>query len=350
MSTDTARSFVENTPRSTDVFAGDAIARMDSDMKYMLDALTDLRAVNLQQLMPAEARRQPAFDAALAKRLRDQHRNDFEDQGISTEDIVIAGPEGDIPARVYRGEKKPGTVPPLILYIHGGGWVVGDLDTYDASPRALAKKTGAVVISTHYRQAPEHKFPAAHDDTYAAWLWMIENARKLGATPFKAAVVGEGVGANMALNIAIKARDAGRTQPVHQVLIHPVAGNDMSRPSYVANMRTKPLNTYLMQWYVRHSFANKDDTADPRINLVARNDLAGLPETTIILAEIDPLLSEGEALADALVNAGVDVEVTSYDGVTHDFFGLARFVNKAMFAQSQVAGNLSDAFARARRF
>jgi acetyl esterase/lipase len=224
--------------------------------------------------------------------------------------------------------------------------VVGDLDAYDSTPRALAKKTGAIVVSVHYRLAPEHKFPAAHDDTYAAWLWMVDKARSLGGNRRNAAIVGEDAGGNMALNIALRVRSEGRTRPVHLVLIHPIAGNDMSRSSYVQNMRARPLNTFLMQWFMRQAFANADETADPRINLADRKDLSGLPETTIILAEIDPLLSEGEALADALKDAGVTVDVTSYEGVTHEFFGLAQFVNKAMFAQAQVAENLSLAFSR----
>jgi acetyl esterase/lipase len=150
----------------------------------------------------------------------------------------------------------------------------------------------------------------------------------------------------MALNIALRVRSEGRTAPVHLVLIHPIAGNDMSRPSYVQNMRAQPLSTFLMQWFMRQAFANADETADPRINLADRGDLSVLPDTTVILAEIDPLLSEGEALAGALKDAGTKVEVTTYEGVTHEFFGLAQFVNKAMFAHSQVAENLSLAFSR----
>jgi acetyl esterase len=347
MSSDTARLNAENHSRFAELVANDPMVRADTDMKYLLDVQAGLGGMNLQHLTPQQARKQPTLRDAMAKILQGQRRDQPDDREVESEDIVIPGPEGEIPARIYRArDRQSGGSSPMILYLHGGGWVIGNLDTYDASPRALAKKTGTIVISVQYRLAPEHKFPAAHDDTYAAWRWLVDNARSLGGNPRNAAIVGEDAGGNMALNIALRVRSEGRTAPVHLVLIHPIAGNDMSRPSYVQNMRAQPLSTFLMQWFMRQAFANADETADPRINLADRGDLSVLPETTVILAEIDPLLSEGEALAAALKDAGTKVEVTTYEGVTHEFFGLAQFVNKAMFAHSQVAENLSLAFSR----
>lgn len=232
----------------------------------------------------------------------------------------------------------------MLLFIHGGGWVTGDLDSADTIARMLAKRCAAIVVSTHYRLAPEHKFPAAHDDTYAAWLWMIENADELGGDAGRAGVAGEGVGANMALNIALQARDEAGLRPRHLVLLQPLARAAAVGDSYEENSKALPLNPSVIRWSNRHSFADAADLEDPRINLVDRADLSGLPPATIILAEIDPLRSEGEDLAHALNLAGNWVDVTTYDGVTHEFFGLGEIVNKAMFAQSQVVINLLAAF------
>jgi acetyl esterase/lipase len=173
---------------------------------------------------------------------------------------------------------------------------------------------------------------------------MIEHAETLGGDGTRAAVAGEGVGGNMAVNIAIQSRDELTTQPMHQVLISPLAGKDSTLPSYSEATRARPLNPAMLRWFKRQAFQTKADAADKRINLVARKDLAGLPPATIILAEIDPLRSEGEALAQALYQAGVWVDATTYHGVTHEFFGLGQIVNKAIFAQSQVANNLIEAF------
>jgi acetyl esterase len=235
---------------------------------------------------------------------------------------------------------------PMILYLHGGGWVIGDLEHYDPTPRMLARRTGAVVLSAHYRQAPEFKFPAAHKDSFAAWRWLLENAGALGGDARNVAVAGEGSGANMALNVALTARKEGVPLPRHQLLISPMAGTDFTLPSYLENADSRPLSSAGVQWFYRRALRGRAAFDDPRLNLYERSDLAGLPPATIILAEIDPLRSEGELLAQALRRSGVWVDMTIYEGVTHQFFSLGALVNKAMFAQGQAARNLSDAFSR----
>ena len=220
--------------------------------------------------------------------------------------------------------------------------------TGPTQPR-LARQTGAVVVAPAYRLAPEHKFPAAHEDAYAAWLWMIENAETLGGDAARAAVFGEDAGANMALNIALQARDEAMQAPVHSVLVTPIAGTDVTRPSHIENARARPLGTALLQWYFRHAFANKADAADPRIGLAQREDFAGINPVTLILADIDPVRSEGEALALKLNEADVWVDAKVYEGVSHDFFALGRVVNKARFAQAQALTNLNEALKASRR-
>jgi len=343
------RSAGEPLAQTGEFLAGSPMVRADTDMRLVLEAQAELGAKPLESCLPAEAREQPTLEDA-ARMLTARAGREDDDRGVDTDDIVIAGPEADIPARVYRSRMTDATVtPPMILYCHGGGWVTGSLDGCDAAPRALAKKTGAVVVSPQYRLAPEHKFPAAHEDCYAAWLWLIEDGGTLGGDPGKAAVVGEGAGGNIAINIALQAHAERIAMPVHQVLIHPIAGNDLADASYVENMRARPVGTPTMQWFFRHAFESRADAADPRINLVGRTDFKGLPPVTLILAEIDPLRTEGELLAEVLHSKGVSVDMRLYEGVTQDFFGLGAVVNKAMFAQSQVANNLVEAFSVSRR-
>jgi acetyl esterase/lipase len=262
------------------------------------------------------------------------------------EDITIPVADGaTVPGRVYRPRGKGPF--PVILYFHGGGWVIAGIDAYDATPRALANAAGAVVVAASYRQAPEHKFPTAHDDAFAAYQWLLANAASVGGDPARVAVAGESAGGNLAINTAIRARDAGLTAPRHMLLVYPVAGRDMATPSYLTNAHASPLSAAMMAWFVKHAFATAEQTSDPRLDLVSRTDLAGLPSATVITAEIDPLRSEGQALAARLAAAGVKVDAADYTGVSHEFFGMAPVVAKAKQAQARAAKNLKAAF-RAR--
>ena len=198
------------------------------------------------------------------------------------------------------------------------------------------------------RLAPEHKFPAAHEDAWAAWRWLVEHVRELAGDSKRLALAGEDAGANLAAHVALRARDERGTQPVHQVLVHPIAGNDMTTPSYGETLRARPIGLASMRWRFRQVFGDEAEAGDARINLVAREDWAGVAPATLVLAGIDPLRSEGEALADALEQAGVPVNCWTYEGVTQGFFGLGLVVTKALFAQSDTADALGKAFAPAR--
>ncbi len=304
-------------------------------MQEVLDATGRLGLTPPWTLSPQEARQQPTPADGAAEVMKQRGIDPNDDLGVATKDFEIPGPAGPIKARLY-GKQDETATKPVVMYIHGGGWVIADLDVYDASPRALAKATDCIFVSVHYRQAPEHKFPAAHEDTWAAWQWITQNATSFGGDGERFAVVGESAGGNMAANVAIRARDEGGIQPLIQVLVYPVAGNDTNTPSYIENADAKPLNKPFMEWFVKHVFDDPSQTADPRINLVAA-DLSRLPPTTIIAAEIDPLRSEGKLLADRLEEAGNDVGYTCYDGATHEFFGMGLVVKDAAAAQSRVA-------------
>ena len=318
------------------------MAKPAPEMQAVLDKLAELGAKPLHTLTVERARAQPTPADAVAAVMADNKTDAGPAAAIETRDIVIPGPAGEIMARVYT---PAGEGPfPVIVYFHGGGWVIADLETYDASPRALALGAEAIVVSSHYRQGPEHVFPAAHEDAYAAYVWAVENSGALNGDASRMAVAGESAGGNLAANVAIMARDAQITQPLHQLLVYPVAGNDMTTPSYVENAEAAPLGKADMAWFVEHALASKDDAADPRINLVDRDDLADLPPATVITAQIDPLRSESIAYGEALKAAGVTVETQNFDKVTHEFFGMGAVVPQAVEAVDFATTRLTAAF------
>jgi acetyl esterase/lipase len=233
-----------------------------------------------------------------------------------------------------------------VVYFHGGGFVIADIDTYDGGARGVAKFADCIVLSCHYRQGPENRFPAAHEDAFAAWRWVTANAASFGGDPRKVAIMGESAGGNLACATAIRARDEGAQLPCHMVLVYPLAGTDMDTPSYVENATARPLSKPMMKWFVKHAFRDPAEAADPRINLVEA-ELAGLPSTTVILAEIDPLRSEGEQLAERLERAGVPVRHKTFHGSTHEFFGMGLVVPDAAAAQAFAAHELKRAFGTA---
>lgn len=343
MSQTAAVSSSDTAGRPAETVSGDPMDRIDTDMRLVLTTLGRLGARPLEMTSPAAARRQPQLKDAVSAILARLDREPADDD-VETEDIVVDGAEDDLPARLYRPAGLLSRLNPVILYFHGGGFVTGDLDSHTASARALARRSGAIVVSVAYRLAPEAQFPAAHEDAYAAWRWLVHKAAELGGDPRRMAVAGEDAGANIAMNIAIRARDEHLTQPVHQLLIHPIAGSDFTRASYGEMLRARPVGVPAMQWRLRHGFAKRGQIEDSRINLCERDDLGGLPPTTLILAELDPLRSEGEVLGEALEAAGVPVGLSVYEGVTQGFFGLGLIVTKALFAQADATEALGRSF------
>jgi len=255
-------------------------------------------------------------------------------------DIPVDG--GSIHARIYTPKTGKSNYP-VIVYYHGGGFVIANLDVYDASANVLADKVGAIVISVAYRLAPENKFPIAHNDAFAAYKWAIANAAAIKGDPKKIAVAGESAGGNLAINTAIKARDSKIMIPTAILAVYPVAGSDMNTKSYQKNAAAKPLDKPMMMWFVKNYLNSMAEGKDPRINLIAAN-LKGLPATTVITDEIDPLQSEGMTLVDKLKAAGVAVESKNWDGVTHEFFGMGAIVPQAKEAEGYAVDQLKKAF------
>lgn len=321
--------------------------KADAQMQAVLDQLAKLGGKPIETLEPAEARQQPSPADAVKALLEAQAKPTAPEAVAKVENSTFPGPAGAVPIRIYTPASDSEDPVPVVLYIHGGGWVIADLDTYDASPRALANAAKAIVVSTHYRQGPEHKFPASHDDALAAYQWLLKNAGRFNGDAKRIALVGESAGGNMAANIAIAARDNHWQAPLHQVLIYPVANNDLDSPSYIENANAKPLNKAMIEWFVKHYVGDAAKTADPRIALVKQPSHANLAPATIILAQIDPLRSDGEKYAEKLRAAGVPVTVQTYEGVTHEFFGMGAAVDKAKQAQQFAGEQLRKAFAGA---
>jgi acetyl esterase/lipase len=259
--------------------------------------------------------------------------------------VVANGAQTPLGARLYQPALAKNT--PIIVYFVGGTWVTGDLDTYEETARQLAARTGYIVVSIRTRIAPEARFPAAHDDAFAAYQWARAHMREWGADPTRVVLAGEGPGANLAISTALLARDRASSAgpvplPDQLLLITPVAGTDLSTPSMSENSRSQPLTRATVDW-AQWEYAPRH-LDDPRINIAARTDFNGLPPTTIILAQIDPLRSGGEDLAAKLQAAGVKTNVRTFPGTTYDFFSLATQVPEAALAEDYAATILKTAF------
>ena len=255
---------------------------------------------------------------------------------------IPVGPAEGLLVRTYTPMGRSGPMP-VIVYFHGGGWVIADLDTYEAGPVALATKTGAVVVSVAYRQAPENPFPAAHDDAFAAYQWVTQNAARLGGDASRIALAGESAGGNLAVATALRARDEGAAMPAAIVSVYPIADGDVQSESYDRYADALPLGRGGMEWFFDNYAPDWRTRSYAALN-IAEADLAGLPPTTVINAQIDPLEAEGKDLADALQAAGVDTERRMYRGVTHEFFGMGAVLQQAVDAQDFAASRLKAAF------
>nr|WP_207393581.1 alpha/beta hydrolase [Duganella aceris] len=324
---------------SFNAVAADAPAKAEPHMQKVLDALASLGGKPIETLTPEEARKQPTPADAVMKVLKDMSQSTAPEAGVSVKDMTITGPQGSFPIHIYTPEGKGPF--PVMVYFHGGGFVIADTKVYDASPRALAKMAKTIMVAVDYHRAPENKFPAAPNDAYAAYEWTLAHAKEINGDPARVAVGGESAGGNLATVVSMMARDKKAQLPVMQLLVYPLVDADMTTPSYVKNADAKPLNKPMMAWFFKH-YAG--DPANPYALPMKAATLKGLPPATIIAAEIDPLLSEGKAYADRLKKDGVTVSYKEYSGVTHEFFGMGAVVPKAKDAEQFAADALTKAF------
>jgi len=291
----------------------------------------------------------PAFDLKaspdVARALFAQmNRPDASVDLARTEERTIPGPAGEIPVRLYAPEAD-GPLP-VLAYFHGGGFVIGDLDTHDGTCRQLARGSGCMVVSVDYRLAPEHPFPAAPEDCYAATAWLSEHAADWGGDPTRLAVGGDSAGGNLAAVVALMARDRSGPALAHQLLVYPVTDYGFATESYRENADGYILTLPMMEWFWNHYLPDPKLGSSELASPLRASALGDLPPATVITAEFDPLRDEGEAYAQRLSDAGVKTQLTRYDGVFHSFFGMSAAIDKAAQAMDEACTALRSTLNR----
>ena len=315
---------------------------IDDQMWAVVEQFISYEVPPLPSLTAEQARELPLFRAAANDILRKYDITPEPAKVMINHRVIPNDTDPGLLVRIYT--PREGTGPfPVIVYYHGGGWVIANLDTYESSAAALAEKTGAIVLSVAYRQAPEHRFPAAHNDAFAAYQWARDSATVINGDPEEVATAGESAGGNLAVAVALMAKNAGVALPEHILSVYPIADGDVESPTYDEYANALFLNRPLMVWFFDLYYPEWKSQDNPLISLVEA-DLSGLPPTTIINAEIDPLRAEGEDLAHRLENAGVEVTRRVYEDVTHEFFGLDAILEQAEHAQNLAAEELRQAF------
>jgi len=307
---------------------------LDPQARALLDQLKVLGGPPLNELTPADARIAAQMLGSLSG---------TPEAVAKVEDRAIPGPAGPLPVRLYT---PAGSGPfPVLVFFHGGGWVIGDLNTQDGACRALTNAVGCVVVSVDYRLAPEHPFPAAPHDTYAATRWVAQNAPSINADPARIALGGDSAGGNLTAVTAQMARDGGGPGLVFQLLIYPVTDGACATASYRENADEYLLTKDMMEWFWKHYVPNDADRRNPLASPLHAHSLRGLPPALVLTAEFDPLRDEGEAYAERLKEAGVPVTLTRYNGMIHGFFGMGSVIDQARIAIAEAASALRLAFA-----
>jgi acetyl esterase len=256
------------------------------------------------------------------------------------EDRTVPGPAGEIRIRVYRPAGAP-AVAPAIVFMHGGGFVLCDLDSHDGICRALANASDAVFVAVDYRLAPEHPFPAPVEDSYAVLRWVADNAAELGVDPDRLGVFGDSAGGGLAAAVALVARDRGGPHLGLQVLVYPMLDTDCDTPSHLGTGPGYFLKSAEVQWYWKRYLADADPT-DPYASPAHATDLGGLPPALVVTAEHDPLRDEGEAYAEALRAAGVEATTSRYDGVFHSFLSFLAVLDEATAARDEIGAAIKQ--------
>jgi acetyl esterase len=302
----------------------------------LLDLLAERGVPPIHTLTPAQARQ-----AYLDRRSFSQP-----DPGEVAEvrDLAAPGPAGSIPLRLYRPLGSPrGAALPALVYYHGGGWVIGDLDTHDTLCRELANQSGCAVVAVDYRMGPEHRFPAAVDDVLAATRWVRDQAAALGIDAERLAVGGDSAGGNLAAVVALAARDAGDLAIAFQLLIYPATDMRRGHPSHVTNGQGYLLTSDTISYFHDHYISDARHDLDWRASPLLHPKLAGLPPALVLTAGFDPLRDEGLAYASALSAAGSRATYVCFERQIHGFIGMGRVLDEANAAVSMCAAELRRA-------
>jgi acetyl esterase len=311
---------------------------LDPQMKRILDMIAAAGAPPIREMSPAEAR------TAFVSRMEFFRRGGVEEVA-RIENKRIPSPGGEIPIRLYypRGQAPVGAS----MWFHGGGWVIGDLESHDPICREIANRSGALVVSVDYRLAPEHKFPAAPDDCHAATRWVADNAGTLGYPAGRLAVTGDSAGGNLAAVVALMARDKGGPALRFQLLVYPAFDPAMTTPSHQEFAQDGfVLSRADMVWFWNHYLNGPQDESNPYLNPARAKDLSRLPAALVITAGFDPLRDEGAAYAAMLRQAGVVAKSRQYEGLTHGFFNMASQIDLAKVARDEASAALREALTR----
>jgi acetyl esterase len=288
----------------------------------------------------------PAYETLTAPEAREYYRNaravmNPEPPALeSTKPLSIPAPHGAIPARIYipKTLRKNNGLAPCLVFFHGGGWVIGDLDTHDVVCQKLAHEGELIVISIDYRLAPEHKFPAAADDAITATKWVADNAKQLGVDAGQLLVGGDSAGGNLAAVVALDARDGDGPKLAGQVLVYPATDLAMKHPSHSEPETSILLTHSVIKWFCNHYLNGATDIDQWKASPARAKTLAGLPPAYVLTAGADPLRDEGAEYATRLEEAGVPMTYRHFPGQFHGFFTMGKLLQQANVAVSEIAG------------
>ncbi|MBC8873647.1 MAG: alpha/beta hydrolase [Planctomycetes bacterium] len=306
---------------------------LDPQARLLLDQIAQGGVAPFHTLTPQQARDQMMVASRFLGPAEEVH---------SVEDREVPGPNGTIPIRLYRPSER--TPLPAAVFFHGGCWVMGSIRTHDGYCRAVANRTGAIVVSVDYRLAPEHKYPAAAEDAFAATSWVSEQAATIGVDPGRIAVMGDSAGGNLAAVVALMARDRDGPPLAFQLLVYPITEFNFDTPSYRENGTGFHLTREIMVWCWNHYLSNELEAYQPYASPSRADDLGNLPPAWILTAEYDPLRDEGETYARKLQDAGVPVTLKRYEGMIHGFTRRTDLLDKAREALDDVSTALREAF------
>jgi acetyl esterase len=310
---------------------------LDPQLKAYADQLAEMGTPPRHTLTPETVR------MTIAAELEAQVAQTTPEPVACVENRTITGPGGEIPIRVYTPQ---GDGPfPAVVYFHGGGWVLGNLETHDGICRAVANGAACIVIAVDYRLAPEHKFPAAPEDCYAAMRWVADHIEEINGDRARLAVAGDSAGGGLAAVVALMARDRGRPSLAFQMLVYPITDLRMISASYKENAHAPMLTRDDMIWFREHYIRDARDVLDPLASPLLAQSLSGLPPALIVTAGYDPLRDEGEQYGERLRETGTPVTVRRYDDLAHGFMGLDLIVNRAKVAKAEMIAHLRDVLA-----
>ena len=307
---------------------------LDPQAQKVVDALAALNLKPFRDSSPAEARE--------SMRSRTAALGPFEEvPAVADHRVPVTG--GEITVRVY---KPAGMGPhPVLVFYHGGGWVIGDLYTHDGICRSIVNAAGCAVASVDYRLAPEFKYPVPVEDSYAGLLWVVANATRLGLDSARIAVGGDSAGGNLAAVMALLARDRRGPRLLLQILVYPVTNHDFGTASYRENGTGFVLTTDDMRWFWRHYLSREEQGREMTASPIRAKSLADLPPALVITAGCDPLRDEGDAYAARLRDAGVAVTLTPYPEMFHGFLRMTRILDQSRVLLDEIAGALKKALA-----